>query len=122
MADLKSPFASDFNEFETRDAGHEKAIRTTRMVESARLGLTVLALVASITIVGTAAHTLAVYNTTTLDSEYFLSLWPSEFDIRPTTALVICGSIVVVASASSVAAIKIPAVCLKIPKVTFNND
>lgn len=117
MADFKPQFASDFSEFETRDAGHEKAIRTTRMAESVRLGLTVLALVASITIVGTAADTLSVYNTTTLGSEYFLSLWPSDFDIRPTTALIICGAIVIVASTCSLAASKIPAVCLQTHRV-----
>ena len=117
MADCKPQSASGFNEFETRDAGHEKAIRTARMAESARLGLTVLALTASITIVGTAADTLSVYNTTTLGSEYFLSLWPSDFDIRPTTALIICGAIVIVASTCSLAASKIPAVCLQINQV-----
>lgn len=112
MAAFKPGFTTDFQEF-APDAGHQKAIRTGRVVESIRLGLTVLALLAAITIVGTSADTLAVYNSTHLSENFFLPLWPSEFDIRPTTALVICGSVVVLASAVSLAVSKVPTVCSK---------
>jgi hypothetical protein len=107
---VKPEFQSDIHEFETRDVGYGKALRATRMVESVRLGLTTLALLAGLTIVGTSAETLAVYNKTHLGQDFLLPLWPSDFDIRPTIALVACGSITFLASAASLIASKVQAV------------
>lgn len=107
---VKPEFQSDLHEFETRDVGYGKALRATRMVESVRLGLTTLALLAGLTIVGTSAETLAVYNKTHLGQDFLLPLWPSDFDIRPTIALVTCGSIIFLASAVSLIASKVQAV------------
>lgn len=105
----KPQFTPDYQEFETRDdAAYQKSVRTARLVESARLGLTALALLAGITIIGTSGDTLSVYNTTHLGEEYFLALWPSAFDIRPTIALITCGAIVFVASAISLVVSKLP--------------
>jgi len=112
MAESPSPkpqFTSDYQEFETRDdVAYQKSVRTARLVESVRLGLTALAFLAGITIVGTSADTLSVYNTTHLGQDYFLPLWPSDFDIRPTIALVTCGAIIFVASAVSIVVSKLP--------------
>ena len=106
---FKPTFGAETSEFET--PRQQKTAKTARMVESVRLGLTVLALLAAITIVGTAGDALSVYNTTHLSSEYLLPLWPtSSFDMRPTVALVTCGSIIIVTSALSLAVTKIPAV------------
>lgn len=102
--------ASSFPEFETREIEQAKTTKMVRLVESARLGLTVLALLSAVVIVGTAAETLGVYNKTSLGEEYFLALWPSDFDIRPTIALITCGAIVVLISAISLAVAKIPAI------------
>lgn len=116
MAESPSPkpqFSSDYQEFETRDdAAYQKSVRTARLVESIRLGLTALALLAGITIVGTSADTLSVYNTTHLGEDYFLPLWPSDFDIRPTIALVTCGAIIFVTSAISIVVSKLPPVSI----------
>jgi hypothetical protein len=116
MAESPSPkpqFTSDYQEFETRDdAAYQKNVRTARLVESICLGLTALALLAGITIVGTSADTLSVYNTTHLGEDYFLPLWPSAFDIRPTIALVTCGAIIFVASAVSIVVSKLPPVSI----------
>ncbi|KAF4631799.1 hypothetical protein G7Y89_g6334 [Cudoniella acicularis] len=107
MADIKPEFRSDFEEFETPDVGNTKTART---VESVRTGLTLLALCSAIVIVGTSGETLATFNSTQLGDEYLLpSLWPSEFDLRPTTALVACGAIVIVSSAISLAVSIVPA-------------
>jgi hypothetical protein len=83
-----------------------------RVVESAGTGLTILALLAAITIVVTAADALAVYNTTSLPSDhaYLLPLWPADFNMRPSVALVACGSIIIVASAASLIHSKVSAV------------
>jgi len=112
MAAFKPGFTSEFNEFDTPDAGHQKSAKSARVVESARLALTALALLSSITILGTSGDTLSVFNATHLGEDFLLPLWPSEFDLRPTVALVVCSAIVVVASALSLAVSKVPAVSL----------
>jgi len=107
MAGDKFEPTSSFQEYDPLRAKHLKTFRT---LESIRLGLTVLALLSAITVVGVSADTLGVYNTTHLGQEYFLSLWPDEFDIRPTIALVTCSSVIVVASTIAIVASKVPAV------------
>jgi len=109
-------YEESHSEFETRNAKVQKN-GAARLLESVRLGLTLLALLAGITIVGTAADTLMVYNTTSLTGEFTLSIWPSstEFDLRPTIALVTCGSIILLSSAVSIALSKFPSVRYDIP-------
>lgn len=120
MAATKSEFTTDFQEFDTPDH-NAKSAKLTRTIGSVNLGLTVLALLASVTILGTAGDTLSSYNNTTLGSEYIVSLWPADFDIRPTTALVVCSAIVLIASATSLIANSVPAVryisCLRAPLI-----
>lgn len=111
MTAVEPEQTSSFPEFEIRELERQKSTKTIRMVESARLGLTVLALLSAIVIVGTSAETLGVYNRTHLGQDYFLALWPTNFDIRPTIALITCGAIIVLASAISLATSKVPAVC-----------
>jgi hypothetical protein len=105
----KSEMLPDTNEFETREHAFEKNVRATRMAESVRLALMALALLAGLTIVGTSANTMAVYNKTHIGTDFLLPLsgvWPSEFDLRPTIALVACGSIIAVTSAIALIASK----------------
>lgn len=109
MAEVKPEFTTDFQEFETRDAGYEKRQRTARMVESVRFGTTLLALLAGVTILGTSADTLSVYNKTHLPGDFLLDLWPAKFDIRPTEALVICSAIIFIASTISLIVMKVQA-------------
>jgi hypothetical protein len=115
VTENKPEFASEFQEFETRDVGYEKRQRTARVIESVRFAATLLALLAGLTILGTSADTLGVYNKTSLGQEFFISLWPAEFDIRPTTALVICSTIIFVASAISLVIMKVSAVSSQHP-------
>jgi len=115
MPSFKPESTPSFSEFET----HERQAKPhgSRLVESFRLSLTSLALLAGITIIGTSGDTLGVYNTTHLGEDFFLPLWPSQFDIRPTIALVSCGGIITVASAASLAVSKVNAVCF--PPTSF---
>jgi hypothetical protein len=110
MAAFKPEFTSEFNEFEAPDAGHQKSAKTARIVESVRLALTALALLSSISILGTSGDTLSVFNTTHLGEDFLLPLWPTDFDLRPTIALVACSAVVVVTSALALGVSKIPAV------------
>lgn len=50
--------------------------------------LTALVLVFSIAILGTAAHTLDVYNKQQTSNPWWLPLWPGHFEIGGTKALV----------------------------------
>jgi hypothetical protein len=105
----KSQFQPEVNEFEPRQAAFDKNAKTARAAESIRLTLMTLALLAGLTIVGTSANTLSVYNKTHLSSDFFLPLsgvWPSEFDLRPTIALVSCGSVIAVTSGIALIASK----------------
>jgi len=109
LTSSKPEMQSEFQEFDTPVARPQKS-GVSRIVESVGLGLTVLALLSSITIVGTAGDTLGVYNKTTLGSEFPLALWPREFDLRPTVALVTCGTIIMLSSIAFLIATKVPAV------------
>lgn len=106
----KPELQSEFTEFEPPAAARQHKAGVARIVESVGLGLTVLALLSSITIVGTAADTLGVYNKTTLGAEFPLSLWPRKFDLRPTVALVTCGVIIMLSSITFLIVNKVPAV------------
>jgi hypothetical protein len=99
---------SDFREYESSDDGVPKATGPSKAIESARLGLALLALLCSITILGTSGHTLSVYNKTHLGQDFFLPLWPNEFDARPSVALVTCASIIVLSSLIGLIAAKLP--------------
>ncbi|KAF4983883.1 hypothetical protein FZEAL_824 [Fusarium zealandicum] len=100
--------ASNF-EVDVEDIRIEPKYRTLRLVNSAKSGLTVLALAAAITILGVSADAMAVYNATHVPADFLLSLWPSNFDLRPTVALVVGSVLVIVANVSSLVAAKVPA-------------
>ena len=73
-------------------------MRTVRMVDSARAGTTVLALLMGLTVLGISGNTLRVYNDTHVAHEFLLPLWPDNFNVRPTVSLVIGSAIVLVAN------------------------
>jgi hypothetical protein len=113
MSAFKPEIGADAQEFDAPPSIHQqKTEKLARVVESARLGLTVLALLSAITIVATAGDALAVYNTTHLSQEYLLPLWPMDFNMGPSVALVTCASIIVVASAASLLVSKVSAVSI----------
>ncbi|KAM0562617.1 hypothetical protein ACHAPJ_002307 [Fusarium lateritium] len=99
--------ASNF-ETDVESVRTEPSFRLYRLIDSARLGLTVLGLAAGLTILGVSADAIAVYNATYVPEDWFLQLWPSSFDMRPTVALVVGSTLVVVTSLVSLVAGKIP--------------
>lgn len=80
---------------DTQDLRYQSRLRSLRLVDSVRNGLTALSLLCAITVLGTSADSLAVYNATHLPSDFNLALWPNAFDLRPTIALVAGSAIVV---------------------------
>lgn len=110
--EFRTESRTDSHDFEP-PVGQQKSAKMARIVESVRLGLIVLGLLAALTIMGTAGDALAVYNTTHVGNDladFLLPLWPGEFNARPSVALVTCASIIFVTSAVLLAVTKVPAV------------
>ncbi|KAK5636981.1 hypothetical protein RRF57_012693 [Xylaria bambusicola] len=89
--------ASNF-EVDPRDLTYQQHQGAIRLLNGIRVGLTVLALVSGITILGTSANAILVYNNTHVSSAFNLALWPEAFDLRPTVAQVVGSSIIILAS------------------------
>ena len=89
--------ASSF-EADSQDLHLQSKMRTASVVDSARAGTTVLALLMGLTVLGISANTLRVYQDTHVAHEFMLPLWPDDFNIRPTVSLVIGSVIVLVAN------------------------
>lgn len=90
-----------YTEVDPQDIYYQKHQKKIRMVDAARVGLTLLSLLCGFTVLGTSADTLATYNSTHLTGDFHLPLWPDQFDLRPTIALVVGSCIVVLASVVS---------------------
>lgn len=101
--------ASNF-ETDVESVRTEPNVRLYRLMDSVRLALTVLGLAAGLTILGVSADAISVYHATYVPEGWFLQLWPSNLDMRPTVALVVGGALVVVANLVSLIAGKIPTV------------
>jgi len=107
-AEAKPEFTSNAQKIETPVVEQQGSAGAIRAVEAASLGLTVLAFVAGIVIAATSADTLNTYKETHLSEDFFLPLWPANFNVQPTIALVTCGTIILVASAGSLAVSNVP--------------
>ncbi|KAI0114829.1 hypothetical protein F4814DRAFT_294685 [Daldinia grandis] len=106
-SDNKGRIPTPYSDVDPQDHQYQSHMKKLRLVDSARIGLTGLALLCGLTILGTAADTLAVYNATHLSSDYHLPLWPDQFDLRPTVALVVGSTIVVIANIISLLCSKV---------------
>ncbi|KAL2188665.1 hypothetical protein L209DRAFT_235690 [Thermothelomyces heterothallicus CBS 203.75] len=85
-------------EADLQDQHLQSKLRTIRMTDAARAGVTLLALLTGLTILGVSANTLRVYQGTHVSRDFMLPLWPEEFDLRPTLSLVAGSAVVVVAN------------------------
>lgn len=103
---LKNELSSSDFEVDSNELQSHSRIRKLHAIHNFRIGLTALALVAGITILGLSADTLSVYNGTHLPDNFMLPLWPESFDLRPTTSLVAGSAIVTAMNAVSLLASK----------------
>ncbi|KAI2631020.1 hypothetical protein GGR54DRAFT_181889 [Hypoxylon sp. NC1633] len=108
MSSDNKGLVATYSEFDTHELEYQRHVKKIRLVDGIRIGITGLALLCGLTILGTSANTLAVYNATHLSSDFHLPLWPDKFDVRPTIALVVGSSIVVVANIVSLIFSKVP--------------
>lgn len=98
-------FSSDFEVDHHEPPTHSNA-RLANALHSLRVTMTTLSLIAGVVMLGLSADTLAVYNATYLPAEYLLPLWPENFDLGPTKALVAGGAVVTAMNAVSLLASK----------------
>lgn len=94
----KGPASASDYEVDPRDLSYLRQQSMIRYLNSVRVGLAGLALLSGITILGTTANALMVYNNTHVSSDLHVALWPEEFDLRPAVALVVGSSIVILAN------------------------
>ena len=99
-------------EVDSQDLHLQSQIKSLRRVDSIRVGVTVLALLMGLTILGVSADTVNSYNSTHVSYDFLLPLWPDEFDLRPTVALVVGATLVVIMNCLSLAASKVQSVSL----------
>ncbi len=100
MAQNEKAPSSEF-EVDSQDLHLQSKMRSIRRVDGARVSVTVLALLMGITILGVSADALNVYNTTHVSGDFLLPLWPDDFDLRPTVALVAGAAVVAMANVVS---------------------
>ncbi|KAK4123442.1 hypothetical protein N657DRAFT_655873 [Parathielavia appendiculata] len=94
----KSDRSQSSFEADSQDLHLQSKMRVIRIVDSARSGTTLLALLMGLTVLGVSGNTLRVYQETHVPHEYMLPLWPDEFNVRPTLSLVIGSAIVLVSN------------------------
>ncbi|KXH66929.1 hypothetical protein CSAL01_02300 [Colletotrichum salicis] len=95
-SDLKNVTQTSDFEVDSDDTHYPPHARLLKGVDAARVSLTVVALLMGITILGTSADALAVYDATHVPAGFMLPLWPDAFDLRPTVALVVGSSILII--------------------------
>jgi hypothetical protein len=97
-------------EVDSQDQHLQSKTRALRLVDSVRIGATALALLMGLTVLGVSANTLSVYDSTHVSSDFLLALWPDEFNIRPTVALVVGSAFVIATNIVALCFSKIPSV------------
>lgn len=105
---LKNEITSSHFEIDGHDQHLQKQSKMLLMVDSARMGITALALLCGITILGLSADAVYVYDTTRMSEIGWLSIWPASFDLRPTVALVVGSCIVTIANVAGLLCSKVP--------------
>ncbi|PKS10322.1 hypothetical protein jhhlp_002073 [Lomentospora prolificans] len=101
MSESKRQMNSSDFEVDSHDLPVQAKIKTLSLLDNVRTALTTVTLLSAVTVLAVSADSLAVYQATHLPSDYLLPLWPADFNIRPTLALVICSAIVVLTSGVS---------------------
>lgn len=107
----QASFSPEYHESSQFDH-NERHPGPSRVLEAGRIGLSILALASAVGILATSAHNLKIYNDTHVGNDFQLPLWPFEFNLGPSIALVACGSIMIIAATASLLAGKIPSVRL----------
>ena len=92
------------------DALASKHQKWTKLLSSIRIATSLITLALSIAIIACADNSLRAYTSTNLGGEFFLPLWPAKVDLRPTRAVLACGTVILVSSVVYLAAALSPSV------------
>ncbi|KAJ0316793.1 hypothetical protein COL5a_011416 [Colletotrichum fioriniae] len=93
-SDLKNVTQTSDFEVDSYDAHCPSHARLLKTVDTARVSLTAVALLMSITILGTSADALAVYDATHVPAGFMLPLWPDAFDLLAVPSVGLVASII----------------------------
>ncbi|KAL1898808.1 hypothetical protein Sste5346_003215 [Sporothrix stenoceras] len=98
--EVDSHHGSQHGHLHYNDAHLESKRRNLRLLDTARGGATLIALLMGLAVLGTTGHALQAYNTSHLSDAVWLSLWPNggAFDVKPTVALIVGAVLVVIAN------------------------
>jgi hypothetical protein len=88
---------SDF-EVDSQDLHLQSKVKWLRIIDSSRSALTVLALLMAISALGVGGNALHAYDTTSVASDFGISLWPDQFNLQPTVSLVVGSAIITLAN------------------------
>ena len=91
---------------------NNNGLRKFRLLHWLRLALSLLLVAAGAAIVGCEAHALHAYNDTHLSTQWYLPLWPSTLDVRPSVAVLGGGALVVLFNLMYLVVAIIPSVCI----------
>ena len=90
---------------------NNNGLRKLRLLHWVRIALSGLLIAAGAAIVGCEAHALHAYNATHLGNQWYLPLWPSTLDVRPSVAVLGGGASVILFSLIYLLIALIPSVC-----------
>lgn len=99
----RKPSSTPDSDLESHNAVPHPLLRTLHLVDGVRCALTAVGLLAGLSVLGVSADALATYRDTHLPPEFRLPLWPENFNVGPTVALVVCSAVIVVANGASLA-------------------
>lgn len=105
--------ASSFTVTITSAADEQEAtyLSRARMLHRTRIGIALVLLVASASVVGVESAPLHYYNKTKGYSSMFLPLWPLNLDVRQTNALLACGAVILFETIIYIGVAAFPSVC-----------
>ena len=107
---LKTQLSTSDFEAEAASLQVQAKTRMFRIIDSTRISLAVLSMALAIATVGVSGHALSVYDGTHVPANFHLPLWPEQFDVQPTVALVACGAIVMIFTSLSILTSKVASV------------
>src|SRR5690625_100016 len=93
------------------DEQESKHLKRSKILHWVKLGLSVVILGTATTVVGCEAHALRHYKETRNFEKWWLALWPQEFDLRPTMALLGAGIAIMVTVLVYMIVAAFPSVC-----------
>lgn len=112
IADSGHAYSSDMEE--------AKFLKRSRIIHVLRLVLSFLTLCISLAVIACEVQPLQNYKNTSQWAVSGLTLWPLNFDIRPTIAAIACGTIISVLNLAYIIAAFIPCVRLTFPAVSIS--